>query len=103
MFVRLALAEDLATRREAYGIMSIQNNAMVCNALVQQGHTKVRCSFWGDHAHELASQPANQALLLYQVLVTKRKSEASWELTSWRGTTIQPCPTDIAETLMLCG
>ena len=77
--------------------------SMVCNDLVQQGHTKVRCSFWGDHAHELASQPANQAVLLYQVLVTKRKSEASWELTSWRGTTIQPCPTDIAETLMLWG
>ena len=77
--------------------------SMVCNALVQQGCTKVRCSFWGDHALELAEKPVGQALLLYQVLVTKRKSEASWELTSWRGTTIQACPADIADEMMLGG
>jgi len=46
-------------------------------------------------------QPVKQPLLLYQVLVTKRKSEDSWELTSWRGTTIRPCPDDIAEQLQL--
>lgn len=77
--------------------------SMVCNALVQQGQTKVRCSFWGEHASELANQPSGQALLLYQVLVTKRKDVASWELTSWRGTSIQACPPDIASDLMLGG
>lgn len=78
-----------------------QKMSMVCNALVQQGQTKVRCSFWGEHASELANQPTGQALLLYQVLVTKRKEAASWELMSWRGTSIQACPGDMASDLML--
>jgi len=34
----------------------------------------------------------NEVVLLYQVLVAKRKSKDSWELSSWRGTSIQECP-----------
>ena len=75
--------------------------AMVCNAIIQQGNTKVRCAFWHEHAEELAAQAVNEAVLLYQVLVTKRKSEDSWELSSWRGTSIQECPAAMAELLML--
>ncbi|CAL1171967.1 unnamed protein product [Cladocopium goreaui] len=73
--------------------------AMVCNAIIQQGNTKVRCAFWHEHAEELAAQAVNEAVLLYQVLVTKRKSEDSWELSSWRGTSIQECPAAMAELL----
>lgn len=86
------------------GAIERQTNSkmsMVCNALVQQGQTKVRCSFWGELATELANQPIGQPLLLYQVLVTKRKDMQSWELMSWRGTSIQACPADIASDLIL--
>ena len=77
--------------------------ASVCNAIVQQGATKVRCSFWDEHAEELADVAVNQAVLLYQVLVTKRKTEDSWELQSWRGTSIRDCPQAMAELLSLDG
>ena len=60
--------------------------ALVCNAIVQQGATRVRCSFWHEQAEELAAQPAGTSLVLYQVLITKRKDERSWEIGSWRGT-----------------
>ena len=73
--------------------------APVCNAIVQQGTTKVRCSFWHEHAEALAEVAVNQAVLLYQVLVTKRKTEESWELQSWRGTSIRDCPPAMAELL----
>ena len=75
--------------------------AMVRNAIIQQGNTKVRCAFWHEHAEELATKAVNEAVLLYQVLVTKRKSEDSWELSSWRGTSIQQCPAAMAELLTL--
>ena len=75
--------------------------APVCNAIVQQGTTKVRCSFWHEHAEALAEVAVNEPVLLYQVLVTKRKTEESWELQSWRGTSIRDCPPAMAELLSL--
>ena len=57
---------------------------MVCNAIVQQGGTRVRCSFWHEQAQERAEQEAGTCLKLYQVLISKRKDENSWEIGSWR-------------------
>ena len=37
--------------------------AMVCNAIVQQGATRVRCSFWHEQAQELAEQAAGACLM----------------------------------------
>ena len=71
--------------------------AMVCNAIVQQGATRVRCSFWHEQAEELAAQTAGTSLMLYQVLITKRKDERSWEIGSWRGTSLVPCAAEMAE------
>ena len=75
--------------------------AIVRNAIIQQGNTKVRCAFWHEHAEELATKAVNEAVLLYQVLGTKRRSEDSWELSSWRGSSIQECPAAMAELLTL--
>ena len=73
--------------------------ALVCNAIVQQGTTRVRCSFWHEQAEELAAQPAGTSLMLYQVLITKRKDERSWEIGSWRGTSLVPCSAEMATAL----
>ncbi|CAL1128595.1 unnamed protein product [Cladocopium goreaui] len=70
--------------------------ALVCNAIVQQGTTRVRCSFWHEQAEELAAQPAGTSLMLYQVLITKRKDERSWEIGSWRGTSLVACSAEMA-------
>ena len=75
--------------------------AMVCNAIVQQGATRVRCSFWHEQAQELAEQAAGACLMLYQVLISKRKDENSWEIGSWRGTTILPCSPEMVAVLRL--
>ena len=75
--------------------------AVVCNAIVQQGATRVRCSFWHEQAQELAEQQPGACVMLYQVLISKRKDENSWEIGSWRGTTLQPCSSDMAIVLEL--
>ena len=75
--------------------------ALVCNAIVQQGATRVRCSFWHEQAEELAAQPAGTSLMLYQVLITKRKDERSWEIGSWRGTSLVPCSAEMATAMSL--
>ena len=75
--------------------------AMVCNAIVQQDATRVRCSFWHEQAQELAEQQAGTCLMLYQVLISKCKDENSWEIGSWRGTTILPCSPEMAAVLCL--
>ena len=49
------------------------SDVFVCNAIVQQGATRVRCSFWHEQVEELAAQPPGTSLMLYQVLISKRK------------------------------
>ena len=43
-----------------------------------------RCSFWHEQAQELAEQAAGACLMLYEVLISKRRDENSWEIGSWR-------------------
>ena len=74
----------------------------VCNAVVQEGTTRVRCAFWREMAEKLAAVAVDSCVLLYQVLVSKKAGdEASWELGSWRGTQILPCPRDLADQMSL--
>ena len=74
--------------------------ASVCNAIVQEGDIRVRCGFWREHAEKLAAVVQNTCIVLYQVLVSKRKQDQdSWELGSWRGTQIVSCPQDHADRL----
>ncbi|CAJ1390115.1 unnamed protein product [Effrenium voratum] len=67
----------------------------VCNAVVQQEGTRVRCAFWREQVGMLAARGPGECVLLYQVLVEKKK-EGSWELGSWRATQILDCPPDKA-------
>ena len=76
--------------------------APVCNAIVQEGGTRVRCAFWRDMADKLASITVDSCILLYQVLVSKKTGDTeSWELGSWRGTQILPCPEELADRVKL--
>ena len=56
--------------------------AVVRNAIVQQGTSRVRCSFWHEQAQELAEQQPGACVMPYQVLISKRKDETSWEIWS---------------------
>ena len=49
--------------------------AVVCNEIVQQGATRVRCAFWHEQAQELAELQPGTCVMLYQVLISKRKEE----------------------------
>ena len=53
----------------------------VCNAVVQQEGTRVRCAFWREQAGMLAARGPGECVLLCQVLVEKKK-EGSWEIGS---------------------
>ena len=77
---------------------TIHGRVPVCNAIVQQNGTRVRCAFWREHADKLATCQAGNCVLLYQVLVEKKK-EGSWELGSWRGTQVLECPEELEETI----
>ena len=82
--------------------LTSNGTASVCNAIIQEGMTRVRCAFWRDMAEKLASVAVNTCILLYQVLVSKKPGDtASWELGSWRGTQILPCPDELAEHVKL--
>jgi hypothetical protein len=82
--------------------LTSNGTASVCNAIIQEGMTRVRCAFCRDMADKLASVAVNTCILLYQVLVSKKPGDtASWELGSWRGTQILPCPDELAEHVKL--
>ena len=73
---------------------TVQGRVLVCNAIVQQNGVRVRCAFCREHAEKLATCQAGTCILLYQVLVEKKK-EGSWEIGSWRGTQILECPEEL--------
>ncbi|CAE7440463.1 unnamed protein product [Symbiodinium sp. CCMP2592] len=71
-----------------------QGRQNVCNAVLQQGGTRVRCAFWRGFADQLATREPGTCLLLLQVQVEKKK-EGSWELGSLRATQILDCPVEL--------
>ena len=70
---------------------------MVCNSMVQQGSTSIRCAFWREAASSLAAHDAGVCLLMHQVVV--KHVNGGWELAATDATTIEVCPEDLAETL----
>ncbi|CAE7312166.1 unnamed protein product [Symbiodinium sp. CCMP2592] len=70
----------------------------VCNAVVQQGATKVRCAFWRELAEQLAAISEESYVYITQVYCTKRGDE-SWELTSGTSTAIHECTDKQKETV----
>ncbi|CAE7465217.1 unnamed protein product, partial [Symbiodinium sp. CCMP2592] len=71
-----------------------QGRQNVCNAVLQQGGTRVRCAFWRGFADQFATREPGTCLLLLQVQVEKKK-EGSWELGSLRATQILDCPVEL--------
>ena len=41
-------------------------------------------------------QPPGTSLMLYQVLISKRRDQRSWEIGSWRGTSLVACAAEMA-------
>ena len=71
--------------------------SVVCNAVLKQGTHEIRCSFWRDHAKELAGYTVGQELALFQVTVKAR--DGSWELYASEATQIRVCPADLLDSL----
>ena len=71
--------------------------ADVCNAVLRQGSTEIRCGFWRRHGEELAEYMVGEAVALMQVTV-KRKGD-SWELFANESTVVKRCPEDLTEAL----
>jgi hypothetical protein len=87
----------VAERRDPVSRETATGPAIVCNSLVQQGDTQVRCAFWRDAATALGSHDTGACLLMYQVVVKHR--DDGWELTATDATTIQLCSEELAEQL----
>ena len=95
---QICVAAQIAENPGSMERDTVNGRMLVCNAIIQQGGTKVRCAFWRDHAEKLASFQTGACVLLYQVLAEKKK-EGSWEVGSWRGTQILECPEDLAKSI----
>ena len=94
---QVCVACIVAERREPISRETKSGPAMVCNSMVQQGSTSVRCAFWREAASSLGVHEVGECLLMHQV-VAKHKN-GGWELTATDATTIEVCPEDLAQTL----
>ena len=70
--------------------------AEVCNAVVRQKETTIRCAFWRKQADVLSSYPEGTCLAMYQVRVVKVE-EGEWELRASESTAIEECPAELAD------
>ena len=70
---QICVAAQIAENPGSMERDTVNGRMLVCNAIIQQGGTKVRCAFWRDHAEKLAGFPTGTCLLLYQVLAEKKK------------------------------
>ena len=68
--------------------------AQVCNAIVRQGTTTIRCSFWRNQATLLSRFGVGDVVAIYQVRVVKM-GRGEWELRATESTTIDNCPADL--------
>ena len=69
--------------------------SQVCNAVLRQGTTSIRCSFWKAHAEALAEWALGETIALMQVRV--QKDENSYSVTATEATTIMRCPESVKE------
>ena len=77
-------------RRSSYGA------ANVCNAVVRQHDTTIRCAFWRGSADQLATFEEGACIAVYQVRVLKI-AEGEWELRATESTLIERCPDELKD------
>ena len=70
--------------------------ADVCNAVVRQKATSIRCAFWRKNAEALSEFEVGSCVAMYQVRVVK-VGESDWELRATESTVIERCPEDLEE------
>ena len=75
-----------------------QGSVLVCNSMVQQGTTQIRCAFWRDHASALGAYQEGDWVLMLQVMAKQR--DGGWELVANDATTLESCPADLVEQLI---
>ncbi len=94
---QVCVACIVAERREPISRETKSGPTMVCNSMVQQGSTSVRCAFWREAASSLGAHEVGECLLMHQVVV--KHINGGWELAATDATTIEVCAEDLAETL----
>ena len=70
---------------------------IVCCAVIKQGQHKIQCSFWRNHAMNLAAFPVGAVVSLMQVLVIPRYE--TFELFAVEATQVLDCPAALAESI----
>ena len=68
----------------------------VCNAVLRQNSTDIRCAFWRSHAAALADFSVGAKVVLMQVNVCKHGD--SFEVRATEATEVRICPEDVAAT-----
>ena len=76
--------------------MSSYGAADVCNAVVRQKATTIRCAFWRRNADALSEFPVGTCVAMYQVRVVK-VADSDWELRATESTVVERCPSDLEE------
>ena len=74
--------------------MTAYGEAPVCNALLRQGGTSIRCSFWRALAGTLAAFNVGDPVAIYQAVV-KKMDASTWEIRATESTSVEPCPDDL--------
>jgi len=81
----------VVARDTAYG------RGEVCNAVLKQGSTDIRCSFWRQQAQELAKQSEGAVVALMQVNV--KRQDGSWTVSATEATQVSLCDGELATTI----
>ena len=76
--------------------MSSYGSANVCNAVVRQHDTTIRCAFWRDSGDKLAEFEEGACIAMYQIRVLKI-AEGEWELRATESTSIEQCPAELKD------
>ena len=76
--------------------MSSYGAANVCNAVVRQHDTTIRCAFWRGSADQLAEFEEGACIAMYQVRVLKL-AVGEWELRATESTSIEQCPAELKD------
>ena len=67
--------------------------SQVCNAVLRQGKSSIRCSFWKERAEALSQWPVGEAIALMQVRI--QGDGDSYSVSATEGTAILPCPASL--------
>ena len=67
--------------------------SQVCNAVLRQGTSSIRCSFWKERAEALSKWAVGEAIALMQVRI--QRDGDSYSVYGTEGTAILPCPASL--------